>query len=62
VIGPDGLIEVRLSEYRIVEYHPIVEAFVAALNGYVAERDGRFSAISVTPEGITLTAVGSTQE
>ncbi len=37
-------------------FHPVVRALVAALNGYVAERGGRFTSVSVTPEGLTVTA------
>ncbi len=56
VIGDDGLISVTLSQYPLATYHPVVRALVAALNGYVAERGGRFTSISVTPEGLTVSA------
>jgi hypothetical protein len=56
VIGDDGLISVTLSQYQIATYHPVVRALVAALNGYVAERGGRFTSVSVTPDGLTVTA------
>jgi len=62
VRGENGLIEVKLSRFTFLETHEIVEALTAALNGYVAERGGRFTMISVTPEGITLVAEGPTRE
>ena len=62
VIGDDGLISVKLSQYQFATFHPVVRALVAALNGYVAERGGLFSSVSVTPEGLTVSAVASTQE
>jgi len=62
VRGENGLIEVKLSRFKFLETHEIVEALTAALNGYVAERGGRFTMISVTPEGITLVAEGPTRE
>ena len=56
MIGDDGLISVKLSQYQLVTLSPVVRALVAALNGYVAERGGRFTSVSVTPEGLTVTA------
>ena len=62
VIGRDGLISVELSQYQFATYHPVVGALVAALNGYVAERGGRFTDVSVTPEGLTVSAERAPQE
>ena len=62
VRGENGLIEVKLSRFKFLETHEIVEALTAALNGYVAELGGRFTMISVTPEGITLVAERPTRE
>jgi hypothetical protein len=56
IIGDDGLISVKLNDYQLVTFHPVVRALVAALNGYVAERGGRFTEVSVTPEGLTVSA------
>ena len=57
--GEDGLIKVKLDRLRFLELHPIVQVLVAALNGPMAEH-GRIADISVSPEGITITAVRST--
>ncbi len=57
-IVKDGLIEVRLSRFEDLQTHEIVRILMATLNGYVADpgRDGRFTTVSVTPEGITVVA------
>ena len=62
VIGDDGLIRVELSQFQFATYHPVVRALVAALNGYVAQQGGRFTDVSVTPQGLTVTATKSGQE
>lgn len=62
VIGDDGLISVELSQFQFATYHPVVRALAAALNGYVAQQGGRFTEVSVTPEGLTVTATRSEQE
>ena len=56
VRGEDGLITVTLGRHKLLELHPIVGVLVATLNGYVVENGGRFTKVTVTPEGITLTA------
>ncbi len=61
-IGDDGLIKVNLGKYQIANYYPVVRALVAALNGYVAKHGGRFTSVSVTPEGLVVSAERSTQE
>ena len=62
VIGDDGLISVELSQFQFATYHPVVRALVAALNGYVVQQGGRFTDVSVTPQGLTVTATKSGQE
>jgi len=57
VIGEDGLIEFRTNRLQDrIRSHEIVKALVLALNNYVVESGGRFRTISVTPEGLTVTA------
>lgn len=57
VIGEDGLIEFRTNRLPDkIRSHEIVRALVMALNNYVVESGGRFRTISVTPEGLTVTA------
>ena len=57
VIGEDGLIEFRTNRLPDkIRSHEIVKALVLALNNYVLESGGRFRTISVTPEGLTVTA------
>ncbi len=57
VIGEDGLIEFRTSHLQDrIGSHEIVKALVVALNNYVLESGGRFRTISITPEGLTVTA------
>ncbi len=57
VIGKDGLIEFRTNHLQDrIRAHTIVKALVVALNNYVVESGGRFRTVSVTPEGLTVTA------
>ncbi len=57
VIGQDGLIEFRTNRLQDrIGSHEIVKALVLALNNYVVESGGRFRTISITPEGLTVTA------
>ncbi len=60
--GEDGLIEVRLNRLWLLEYHPMVRVLVGALNGYVVDHGGRFSEVTVTPEGLIVTAERTTPE
>lgn len=62
VIGDDGLVSVQLSRYQIATLHPVVRALVAALNGYVAERGGRFTSVTVSPEGLAVSAERAREE
>ena len=63
-IVKDGRIEVRLSRFEDLQTHEVVRALLATLNGYAAhaDRDGRFTLVWVTPEGITVTATSKTPE
>jgi len=56
VIGQDGLIEVKLNRFKMAESHHLVRTLVAALNGYVDGQGGRFSKVSVTPDGLEVIA------